>query len=122
VSMRSPEKMIPATKPSTPKTSGNGTSVLKPNNQRGTRPATPHAAAQVKPIPIAPRMRRSHFPMIASDPGPAHELSPLHSVETPTTLCCKVSGIRTGFKSAHRRSDEAQDDAKFFEPESLRLS
>ena len=39
-----------------------------PNTQRGTQPTANHAAAHVKPIPIAPRMRRSHFRMIASDP------------------------------------------------------
>src|SRR3712207_7738498 len=38
-------------------------SATKPNTQRGTKPAANHAAPQVKPIPIAPRMRRSHFPM-----------------------------------------------------------
>src|SRR5258705_718276 len=62
-------------KPSTPKMRGNGASALKPNNQRGTLPATAHATAQVKPIPIAPRMRLIHFPMIASDPCAAHQLS-----------------------------------------------
>jgi len=65
--MRMPENVTPAMKPSTPKTSGNGTSALKPKSQRGTMPATNHAAAQVNPIPIAPRMRLSHFCTIASD-------------------------------------------------------
>jgi hypothetical protein len=51
---------------------GNGASALMPNTQRGAIPATAHAAAQVKPIPIAPRMRRTQFCMIASDPGAAH--------------------------------------------------
>jgi hypothetical protein len=56
-------------KPNTPKTRGIGTSVLTPNTQRGTVPTANKAAAQVKPIPIAPRMRRSHFRMSASGPG-----------------------------------------------------
>src|SRR5258706_15970753 len=73
--MSSPENITPAMKPSTPKMRGNGASALKPNNQRGTLPATAHATAQVKPIPIAPRIRRIHFPMIASDPGAALQLS-----------------------------------------------
>src|SRR5690348_7133292 len=64
----SPENVTPAMKPRTAKTRGNGTSGLKPSTQRGTKPAANHAAAQVKPIPIAPRMRRSHFPMITSEP------------------------------------------------------
>jgi hypothetical protein len=29
----------------------------------------------VKPIPIAPRMRRIHFPIIASELGAAHQLN-----------------------------------------------
>ena len=73
--------MTPAMKPSTPKTRGNGTSALKPNTQRGTRPAADHAAAQVKPIPIAPRMRRSHFRMIVSDARRQICSRPLLSVE-----------------------------------------
>ena len=66
--------MTPAMKPNTPKTSGIGTSVLTPNTQRGTRPTADKAAAQVKPIPIAPRMRRSPFRMIASGVCAAHLL------------------------------------------------
>src|SRR5689334_12040667 len=37
-----------------------------PSTQRGTNPTESQATAQVKPIPIAPRMRRSHFGMIVS--------------------------------------------------------
>jgi hypothetical protein len=66
--------MMPAMKPSTPKMSGNGASALKPNSQRGSDPAADHATPQARPIPIAPLMRRSNFPIIASDFS-AHELS-----------------------------------------------
>src|SRR4051812_171999 len=63
--------MTPAKKPITAKMRGSGASVLKPNSHRGTDPAMPHAAAHVKPIPIAPRMGRSHLLMIPpmSRPG-----------------------------------------------------
>src|SRR5438876_1581911 len=64
--------MTPAMKPSTPKTRGNGASARKRVTTASTMPAPAHAAPQVKPIPIAPRMRRSHFRMIASDPSAAH--------------------------------------------------
>src|SRR3982074_2183164 len=57
--------------PKTPKTRGSGASVLTPNTHRGTDPATNHAAAHVRPIPIAPRIRRSDVRMIASDPDAA---------------------------------------------------
>src|SRR5207302_9911817 len=56
-------------KPSAPKRRGSGRSVSTPNTQRGTKPTANHAAAHVKPIPSAPRMRRSHFRMIASAPA-----------------------------------------------------
>src|SRR4029079_7613919 len=66
--MRSPENVTPAKKPSTPKMIGKGASGLKPSTKRGSVPTADQATAQVKPIPIAPRMRRGHFRMIASDP------------------------------------------------------
>src|SRR3954465_7850752 len=68
--MSNPENVTPARKPNTPKTRGNGASALKPNTQRGTRPATNHAAAQVNPIPIVPRTRRSKSLTIASSLEP----------------------------------------------------
>lgn len=40
----------------------------------GTRPKADNATAHVTPIPSAPRMRRSHFPMIASGSRPTHYL------------------------------------------------
>src|SRR3954468_1540220 len=53
-------------KPSTPRMSGNGASVLKPNTHRGMLPTALHAKAQIRPIPIAPRTRRSQLPITAS--------------------------------------------------------
>jgi len=40
--------------------------------QKAADRAPRRKARKVKPIPIAPRMRRSHFRMIASDPCAAH--------------------------------------------------
>lgn len=90
--------MTPAMKPSTPKMIGKGASVLKPNNQRGTEPTSAHAAAQVTPIPITPRIRRSHFPTIASEPGAAHQLS----------LCFQSSAMYFVLQSTSR-SNEIQE-------------
>src|SRR3954447_17191859 len=60
--------MTPAEKPSTPKMRGNGASARKRVTTASTVPAPAHATPQVTPIPIAPRTRRTHFCMIASDP------------------------------------------------------
>src|SRR4051812_4339768 len=58
--------MTPPTNPSTPRMRGNGASALMPRTQRGTMPTVAQAAAQMKPIPSVPRMRRSHFGMITA--------------------------------------------------------
>jgi hypothetical protein len=71
--------MTPAKKPSTPKMSGKGASAWKRVAAASTMPAPDHAAPQAKPIPIAPRMRRSHFRMIVSESSFARVPSP-HSV------------------------------------------
>src|SRR6266481_1152022 len=82
-------------KPNTPETRGIGTSVETPNTQRGTEPTANKAAAQVKPIPIAPRMRRSHFPIIASGPGPSAHLLSLYLQSRCQVLCtAKYQSVR----------------------------
>ena len=91
VSTRIPENVNPARNPSTPKTRGKGTSALMPKTQRGKLPAANQTAAQVKPIPIAPRIRRSHFCTIASASRVANFSASACSRAT-NALCCKVLG------------------------------
>ncbi len=63
--LRTPEKVTPPTKPKTPNTRGTGTSGLVPVISRTPSImimlAPDHAAAHVSPIPMAPRIRLSHF-------------------------------------------------------------
>src|SRR5207248_1795561 len=96
-------KTTPARRPNRPKTRGSGASVETPNTHLGTTPAANHAAAHVTPIPIAPRMRRSHCCMIASDPNAAR-LCGLCIPLVCQVLCNTTSNGGMGFKSAHRRS------------------
>jgi hypothetical protein len=103
--------VIPAMKPSTPKTRGNGTSALKPNTQRGTRPAADHAAAQVKPIPIAPRVRRSQFRMIASDPSLTPQTSSASGFVAKYFVLQSTYRIAAVQESSWRSSDRTDREA-----------
>src|SRR4051812_22051855 len=100
--------MTPAPKPNTPKTRGTGASPAKPVSTATTMPAPDHAAPQAKPIPIAPRMRRSPFRMIASDRGAARlrGLRGLRVRSNAETFALQSTGRLSGFKSARRRPDE----------------
>jgi hypothetical protein len=61
----SPENRRPATNPAAANKRGKGASgrlpVRSTNPSATSQPAPPQAAAQVKPIPMAPRMRLNHF-------------------------------------------------------------
>ena len=111
--------MTPATNPKAPNIRGKGASGRLPVTSRIPSimivPAPPQAAAQVNPIPMAPRMRLNHCFMPASHAsgGPASPPASHQYSYSRATLQGKVPvRILTGKKA----SDEALSHAEFAAP------
>src|SRR5215212_6249741 len=86
--------MTPATNPKAPNMRGKGASGRLPVTSRNPSvmivPAPPQVAAQVNPIPMAPRMRLNHFFMLTSHAIGGAASPPASRQDSRPTLFGKV--------------------------------
>src|SRR5215831_18146968 len=100
-----PEKMMPVTKPSAANRREKGRSESRPGTRASRPPAKDHATPQMRPIPIAPRTRRTQVRMTTS------------RVESP----CQVLGTAKYHRTGSRQTPSGGDGEVLCNQESTAL-